>query len=77
MDIRHAIHPEHAKTFDTEALRQQFLIEGLFVKDQIHLVYSYYDRLIVGGALPLKPLRLSIDPQIIGCRPEKRAWRRC
>ena len=67
MDIRHAVHPEHAKTFDTEALRQHFLIENLFVQNQIQLVYSYYDRLIVGAALPLAPLKLSIDPQIIGC----------
>ncbi len=67
MDIRHAVHPEQAKTFDTEALRQHFLIENLFVQNQIQLVYSYYDRLIVGAALPLAPLKLSIDPQIIGC----------
>ncbi len=67
MDIRHAVHPEHAKAFDTEALRNHFLIEKLFAEDQIQLVYSYYDRLIVGGALPLSPLKLSIDTQIIGC----------
>ncbi len=67
MDIRHAVHPEHARTFGTEALRQHFLIENLFVQNQIQLVYSYYDRLIVGAALPLAPLKLSIDPQIIGC----------
>ena len=67
LDIRHAVHPEHAKTFDSEALRKHFLIEKLFETDQIHLAYSYYDRLIVGGASPLRPLKLSIDPQIIGC----------
>lgn len=67
MDNRHAVHPEHAKTFDTEALRNNFLIEKLFENDRIHLTYSHYDRLIVGGACPMAPLRLNVDPKVIGC----------
>ena len=67
MDIRHAVHPEHAKAFDTEALRKNFLVEKLFEKGRIHLTYSHYDRLIVGGACPLAPLRLEVDPKVIGC----------
>jgi 4-deoxy-L-threo-5-hexosulose-uronate ketol-isomerase len=67
MDIRHAVHPEHAKTFDTKALRKNFLIEQLFENDRVRLTYSHYDRLIVGGVCPESPLRLDIDPKIIGC----------
>lgn len=67
MDIRHAVHPEHAKTFDTEALRKNFLIEHLFEKDRLQLTYSHYDRLIVGGACPIAPVRLDVDPTVIGC----------
>lgn len=66
MDIRYAIHPEHADVMDTESLREHFLIQQLFQPDQIKLVYSYNDRLIVGGACPLGPLSLDIDRKIIG-----------
>jgi 4-deoxy-L-threo-5-hexosulose-uronate ketol-isomerase len=66
MDIRHPVHPEHARSFDTEALRKHFLIEKLFENDRLHLTYSHYDRLIVGGACPLAALRLDVDPMVIG-----------
>ncbi|MDF1548997.1 MAG: 5-dehydro-4-deoxy-D-glucuronate isomerase, partial [Bacteroidales bacterium] len=40
-------------------LREQFLVDNLFVKDKIHLTYSMYDRFIVGGAMPAnKSLKL-------------------
>jgi len=52
--IRFAIHAREFKTLDTQQLREAFLMEDLFVADQIQLVYSHYDRLIVGGALPMK-----------------------
>jgi 4-deoxy-L-threo-5-hexosulose-uronate ketol-isomerase len=66
MDIRYAVHPEHAEAMDTETLRDHFLIENLFIPDQLNLVYSYNDRLIVGGACPQRPLPLKIDQKIIG-----------
>jgi 4-deoxy-L-threo-5-hexosulose-uronate ketol-isomerase len=40
------------KSLDTEEIREQFLIEGLFAKDKINLVYSHIDRIIAGGACP-------------------------
>ena len=52
VETRHAIHPAHAKTMDTEALRQHFLVEGLFQDGQIRLTYTHYDRFVVGGAVP-------------------------
>jgi len=52
MDIRHAVSPEQMKSFNTEETRKQFLIEGLFAKDEINLVYSHIDRIITGGACP-------------------------
>jgi 4-deoxy-L-threo-5-hexosulose-uronate ketol-isomerase len=67
MNIREAVHPEHARTLDTEALRQNFLIEKLFEDDCVHLTYSQYDRLIVGGVRPQTSLRLDVDPKVIGC----------
>ena len=66
MEIRNAVHPEHAAMFDTEELREQFLIQGLFEPNQFKLVYSYFDRLIVGGVCPISPLAISIDEKVIG-----------
>lgn len=66
MEIRNAVHPEHAAIFDTEELRDQFLIQDLFIADQVRLVYSYFDRLIVGGVCPLKELTIDVDEKIIG-----------
>lgn len=57
--IRHAIHPTANKTFTTEQLRDNFLIEEIFIDDSITCTYSFYDRFITGGAKPVtKPLEL-------------------
>lgn len=66
MEIRNAIHPEHAVVFDTEELRENFLIQNLFAPDKFKLVYSYFDRLIVGGVCPLDPIKMAVDEKIIG-----------
>jgi 4-deoxy-L-threo-5-hexosulose-uronate ketol-isomerase len=66
MDIRHAVHPQHAAGMETADLRRHFLVEGLFQPDQTRMVYSYYDRLIVAGLMPLDTLRLDVDAKIIG-----------
>jgi len=52
IETRRAIDPRHARTFDTAQLRAEFLIEQPFVPGEINLVYSHYDRMIVGGAVP-------------------------
>lgn len=63
-EVRYATNPTDFKSYDTERLRNDFLIEKVFEKDQINLVYTMYDRFIVGGALPIgKTLKLeTIDP---------------
>jgi len=66
MEIRNAVHPEQAELFDTEELREHFLIQDLFNPDQFKLIYSYFDRLIVGGVCPVNPVRIDIDEKIIG-----------
>jgi 4-deoxy-L-threo-5-hexosulose-uronate ketol-isomerase len=68
MEIRHAVHPEQAKTFDTETIRENFIIRELFSAGKFRLVYSYYDRLIVGGIQPASPVKLEVDKQIIGSK---------
>lgn len=58
-NFRYAAHPKDVRAYDTDELRAQFLIENLFVPDQINLTYSMNDRLIVGGVMPVsKSLRL-------------------
>jgi 4-deoxy-L-threo-5-hexosulose-uronate ketol-isomerase len=48
----YAVHPGDYKTYDTEAIRNQFLLESLFEIGSINFVYTHYDRMIVGGAMP-------------------------
>ena len=62
--VRYAAHPEDAKSYDTERLRRDFLIEQVFTADEVNMVYSMYDRMVVGGAMPVsEALRLeAIDP---------------
>ena len=52
VETRHAIHPEHARGMDTQALRRNFLTEGMFAEGEIRLVYTHYDRFTVGAAVP-------------------------
>lgn len=63
-EIRYATHPKDFTGYDTGRIREEFLIETLFVKDEINLVYSMYDRYIVGGAMPVSESLLleTIDP---------------
>jgi 4-deoxy-L-threo-5-hexosulose-uronate ketol-isomerase len=49
-----AIHPDHAKGLDTQSIREHFLLETLFAPGKIRLHYSFYDRMIAGGIMPLK-----------------------
>jgi 4-deoxy-L-threo-5-hexosulose-uronate ketol-isomerase len=58
-EFRYAHHPDDVKNYTTEQLRKHFLIEDLFQEDTIKLVYTMYDRYLVGGILPVTgPLKL-------------------
>jgi 4-deoxy-L-threo-5-hexosulose-uronate ketol-isomerase len=50
---RYAVHPEAYKTFHTDQLREAFLIENIFMDNKVSIVYSHYDRLIIGGVKPI------------------------
>ncbi len=63
-EFRYASHPADAKSYDTTRLRREFLINPLFTDNEVNMVYSMYDRAVVGGAKPCKevlPLE-TIDP---------------
>ena len=53
MEVRNSANPADVKRYDTEALRGEFLIRGLFAPDEIPLVYSHVDRMITGSACPV------------------------
>lgn len=63
-EVRYACSPKETKALTTEGLRKEFLIQNLMEADTINLVYTHFDRYIVGGAVPVKtPLKLNtIDP---------------
>lgn len=64
-EFRYASNPKDAAKYNTDELREQFLIEKLFVENQIQLTYSMYDRYIVGGAMPVgKSLPLETIPYL-------------
>ncbi|WP_440877073.1 5-dehydro-4-deoxy-D-glucuronate isomerase [Thalassotalea sp. PLHSN55] len=51
---RYAIGRNEVKTFTTEQLRAEFLMADIMQEDEITLVYTHYDRFIVGGVIPKK-----------------------
>lgn len=58
-ELRYAHNPDDFKHYDTSRIRKEFLIEKIFVPDNICLTYTLYDRFIVGGAMPVeRPLTL-------------------
>lgn len=63
--LRYASNPVDAKNYDTKRLRNDFLIERLFADDEVNMVYSMYDRMIVGGAMPKdEELKLEAIPPL-------------
>ncbi|MFN3613494.1 MAG: 5-dehydro-4-deoxy-D-glucuronate isomerase [Rubrimonas sp.] len=61
---RHAVDPVAARAMDTQALRDHFAITDLFAPGEIRLVYTHYDRMIVGGCAPMAgPQTLDHVPQ--------------
>lgn len=63
MEVRQAIHSEHAKTLGTQQLRDEFLVENIFVADQLTMTYSHIDRIIFGGVQPVDQ-EVVLDPAL-------------
>jgi 4-deoxy-L-threo-5-hexosulose-uronate ketol-isomerase len=59
MDVRYSTDPHGFAAMSSVDLRKSFLIDGLFVPDEVPMVYSDIDRSITGSAVPVqKRLRL-------------------
>ncbi|WP_339868846.1 5-dehydro-4-deoxy-D-glucuronate isomerase [uncultured Algoriphagus sp.] len=63
IETRYSSHPEDFKKYPTQEIRDKFLLEEIFVPNQITGIYTMEDRLIVGGIHPLdNPVKLeSVD----------------
>lgn len=53
MKVIQSVHPDDAKLYTTSKMRERFLMEGLMQEDKLNFVYTHYDRMIVGGAVPV------------------------
>lgn len=52
MQIRFQNSPKETSQMNTQQLRDNFLVQNLMQPGKIELVYSHFDRLIIGGAVP-------------------------
>ena len=53
MEVRDAANAKDVKYYTTDRLREEFHIANLFTKDNIRMVYSHTDRIIVIGMMPI------------------------
>ena len=65
MEVRQGANARDVKGYDTDRLRNDFLIQNLFPDDEIKLIYSQIDRIIVGGVKPVnKTLTLEAGAEL-------------
>ena len=63
--VRQASSNVDAKHYDTERIRKEYLVQNIMVADEINMVYSMFDRIISGGAVPVKEDLLLSAPEIL------------
>lgn len=52
MQVRFQNSPKETSQMNTQQLRDNFLVQNLMKAGEIQLVYSHFDRVIIGGAVP-------------------------
>jgi len=53
-EVRFCPTPEDYATYNTQKLRDRFLIEKLFIPEKQKLIYTHFDRMVVVGIMPVK-----------------------
>ena len=48
----HATHPDMMECVDNDALRDRYLVSGMFEEGAVNLNYSHNERFVIGGAVP-------------------------
>ncbi len=64
MDIRYSANQRDVRRYTTEELRSEFLIDNLYVPDEVVAVYSHVDRMVTLGCMPVRetlPIDKGID----------------
>jgi len=65
METRFQNSPAETRQMTAAQLRENFLVQNLMQDDSVQLVYSHYDRVIIGGAKPVnKTLALPNHPEL-------------
>ena len=64
-EVRYPSHQDDAKHYDTATLRKHYLVENLMVPGEINMVYSMFDRIIAGGAVPVEEELELTAPEIL------------
>jgi 4-deoxy-L-threo-5-hexosulose-uronate ketol-isomerase len=65
MKIQFQHSPKEVRGMMTEELRQAFLTEPLMQADDVRLVYTHYDRVVLGGVQPVeRRLALEAHPEL-------------
>ena len=59
--VQTACHPDDFKHYDTDKIRDRFVMEKVMEKDKINVTYTMYDRLVYGGAMPVEK-ELALEP---------------
>ncbi len=65
MDIRYSTGKEPFKRMTTDELRKEFLVQNIFIADDVSAVYSHIDRIVTLGCMPVNEkvnLSKNIDP---------------
>lgn len=53
MEQRYATSPEQVPGMDTAELRRRYLVEDLFVADEVRATYTHHDRVVLAGVQPV------------------------
>lgn len=64
MEVRDAANAKDVKYYTTDRLRDEFHIANLFTRDNIRMVYSHTDRIIVAGIMPVYELKLEAGKEL-------------
>lgn len=65
METRYTHSPEDIRHYSTEQLRNEFLVEKIFVPGTIQLTYTHNDRMIFGGVTPTdQPLEFQLSKEL-------------
>ncbi len=65
MEIRFQSSPKEVKGMSTAELRENFLVQQVMQNDAVKLVYSHYDRVIIGGVKPVtQKISLPNEPEL-------------